>query len=94
MTASIVRDTWRAVLVVVVAIVLREVLADRPVPPQPVAATPTPFMAMPAPYMATPTAAPAPAWQPAPAPDNPKPLRRIGSAVVELGDSLIGAIRR
>ena len=87
MTAAIVRDTWRAVLVVAVAIVLREVLADRPVPPQPVAAMPAPFMAM-----------PAPAWQPLPppppVPEHPKPLRRIGSAVVELGDSLIGAIRR
>lgn len=89
MTAAIVRDTWRAVLVVVVAIVLREVLADRPVPPQPVAATATPYMATPAPALA---------WQPVPppppVPENPKPLRRIGSAVVELGDSLIGAIRR
>lgn len=89
MTAGLVRDTWRAVLVVVVTIVLREVLADKPVPPQPVAATmpPAPYMAM-----------PAPAWQPVPVPppvpEHPKPLRRIGSAVVELGDSLIGAIRR
>lgn len=93
----IVRDTWRAVLVVVVVAVLREVLADRPSPPQPVAAAPT---------MATPMTP----WQPMPPvhgnqqppaygnqyPEqrNDRPLRRIGSAVVELGDSLIGAIRR
>jgi len=93
----IVRDTWRAVLVVVVVAVLREVLADRLAPPQPVAAAPT---------MATPSHL----WQPIPpvhgnqqppAYGNPypeqrndRPLRRIGSAVVELGDSLIGAIRR
>ena len=104
---DIVRDTWRAVLVVVVVIVLREVLADRPAPSQPVAATtPPPTMQM------MPLPGPAPQWQPAPPgygnpvhgnpvqgnpyPEqrNDRPLRRIGSAMVELGDSLLGAIRR
>jgi hypothetical protein len=99
---DLVRDTWRAVLVVVVVIVLREVLADRPAPSQPVAAqTPPPTMQM------MPLPGPAPQWQPAPPgygnpghgnpyPEqrNDRPLRRIGSAIVELGDSLIGAIRR
>lgn len=83
---GIVRDTWRAVLIVVASIVLREVLADRPVPPQPVATAiqQPPYITM-----------PAPAWQPMPpVHEQPKPLRRIGSAVVELGDSLINAIRR
>lgn len=90
---GLVRDTWRAVLVVVVVIVLRAVLADRPAPSQPVAAAPT---------MATPMQP----WQPQPpvygnlGPKYPeqrnedRPLRRIGSAFVELGDSVIGAIRR
>lgn len=94
---GLVRDTWRAVLVVVVAIVLRAVLADRPAPLQPVAA---------APAMATPMQP----WQP-PQPvyenhgpvhgnqypeqrNEDRPLRRIGSAFIELGDSVIGAIRR
>ena len=94
---DLVRDTWRAVLVVVVVIVLREVLADRPAPSQPVATpTPPPTMQM------MPLPGPAPQWQPAPPgygnpyPEqrNDRPLRRIGSAIVELGDSLIGAIRR
>lgn len=98
---DLVRDTWRAVLVVVVVIVLREVLADRPAPSQPATAVaPQPMQTMPMP-------GPAPQWQPAPPgygnpvhgnpyPEqrNDRPLRRIGSAMVELGDSLIGAIRR
>lgn len=98
---DLVRDTWRAVLVVVVAIVLREVLADRPAPSQPVAAPAAPTMQM------MPLPGPAPQWQPAPLgygnpvhgnppPEqrNDRPLRRIGSAVLELGDSLLGAVRR
>lgn len=103
---DLVRDTWRAVLVVVVMIVLREVLAERPAPSQPVAAAPAPVMPM------MPLPGPVPQWQPAPGYGNPyqqptpahgnpnpeqrndRPLRRIGSAVVELGDSLLGAIRR
>jgi hypothetical protein len=46
---GMVRDTWRAVLVVVVAVLLREVFAERPAPPpvvtqwQPV--MPPPFVA-------------------------------------------------
>lgn len=72
-----IRDTWRAVLVVVVACALREALAGRQAP-----------MVVHAP----------PAWQPAwqapPAPEQPRPLRRVGAAFVELADSVIGVIRR
>lgn len=93
---GLVRDTWRAVLVVVVVIVLREVLADRPAPSQPVAAPPMQTMPLPGP---TPQWQPAPVYgnpyqQPAPEQRNDRPLRRIGSAVIELGDSLLGAVRR
>lgn len=97
---GMVRDAWRAVLVVVVVIVLREVLADRPAPSQPVAAP-----AVQQPMQTMPLPGPMPQWQQAPGYGNPyqqqapeqrndRPLRRIGSAVIELGDSLIGAVRR
>jgi hypothetical protein len=77
-----IRDTWRAILVLVVGGLLMEASGLRQQPPAP---------------------APAPQWgyqhQPAvypvyanPEPD--RPLRRIGAAFVELGDSMIGAIRR
>lgn len=80
---GIVRDTWRAVLVVVVACLLREVFAERAPP-----------------AVATQVA---PAWQPVHVPVMPahapmqhpeRPLRRVGSAFVELADSVIGVVRR
>jgi hypothetical protein len=76
------RDTWRAVLVVVVAILLREVLST------PVRRNEQPVYNPPPMYFQ-------PQYHP-PVHGNeqPRPLRRIGEAVVELGDSLIGAIRR
>jgi hypothetical protein len=82
---GMVRDTWRAVLVVVVAVLLREVFAERP------AAAPT--------AVATPSVATH--WQPqvvvmpapAPAPQE-RPLRRVVESVIQLGDSVIGVVRR
>jgi hypothetical protein len=80
---GIVRDTWRAVLFVVVACLLREVFAERAPP-----------------AVATQVA---PAWQPVHVPVMPahapmqhpeRPLRRVGSAFVELADSVIGVVRR
>ena len=76
-----IRDTWRAVLVVIVVLVLREILS-RPQPP----------VQMPVHYVQAP-----PVYGNQPAPPvygNERPLRRIGAAFVELGDSVIGAIRR
>jgi hypothetical protein len=90
---GIVRDTWRAVLVVVVVVLLREVLAERP------AATPAP------PAVAT-SGWQQPQWQPPAVATNwpvqqivveqqpARPLRRIGEAFVDLGDAVIGAVRR
>lgn len=78
---GIVRDTWRAVLVVVVAALLREVFAERP------AAAPTVATSVPMQW------APPPAWQPA-APPPDRPLRRVAAALTELGDSVIGVVRR
>ena len=75
----LIRDTWRAVLVVVVAVLLREIFAERPAAP-----APQPWQA-------------SAAWQPPPpivVTQEPKrPLRRIGQAIVELGDSMIGVVR-
>lgn len=83
---AITRDTWRAVLVVVVAVVLREVFSE---PPQP--ATPPPPVVYYQPHPQTPVGGNF--YQP-PEQRNDRPLRRIGSAFLELGDSVIGAIRR
>lgn len=77
---GIVRDTWRAVLVVVVAVLLRSVFAT-PGAWQP--AAPPPVVAWQAPG----------AWQPA-APQPERPLRRVAAALTELGDSVIGVVRR
>jgi hypothetical protein len=75
---GIVRDTWRAVLVVVVAILLREVFAERPAAAPAVATQWHPVM--PPPIAAT--------------QEPSRPLRRVGEAFVDLADSVIGVIRR
>jgi len=82
------RDTWRAVLVVIVAALLREVFAERPAaaPAPPSVATNVQFQ----PMQAWPQPQP-PAWQPV-QPD--RPLRRVAAALTEVGDSLIGVVRR
>lgn len=83
---AIARDTWRAVLVVVVAVVLRELFSE---PPQPTTAQPP----QPVVYYQPQPPVGGNLYQP-PEQRNDKPLRRIGSAFLELGDSVIGAIRR
>lgn len=84
---GVVRDTWRAVLVVVVAVLLREVFAERPAAPTPTVATsswqPTPAVATGWPVQQIVVEQP-------PA----RPLRRIGEAFVDLSDAVIGAVRR
>lgn len=81
-----IRDTWRAVLVLVVGGLLLEAagLRQQPPAPQPVQAAPQQWG-----YQPQPAAYPVCAN-----PEPDRPLRRIGAAVVELGDSMIGAIRR
>lgn len=80
---GIVRDTWRAVLVLVVVAVLRL----------------TPSVATPAAAPVPPPAVPAVHWPaPAPPiyiqqPQPERPLRRVAQAVTELGDSFLGVIR-
>jgi hypothetical protein len=85
---GMVRDTWRAVLVLIVAVLLRELFAERPVaaPAPPSVATNVQFQ----PMQAWPQPQP-PAWQPV-QPD--RPLRRVAAALTELGDSFIGVVRR
>ena len=78
---GIVRDTWRAVLVVVVAVLLRGLFAEPPAPPATASWHPAPgaWQPVPAPIVIT---------QP-----PERPLRRVAQAVTELGDSLIGVVR-
>jgi hypothetical protein len=98
---GIVRDTWRAVLVVVVVVLLRDVLAERPAAAPAPPAVATSAWQQPPPTVATNWQQPPPTvatnWpmqhivveqQPA------RPLRRIGEAFVDLGDAVIGAVRR
>jgi hypothetical protein len=92
---GVVRDTWRAVLVVVVAVLLREVFAERPVAVTP---TPTPAVATSGwqqPQWPTPAVATSGWQQQIIVEQQPaRPLRRIGEAFVDLGDAVIGAVRR
>lgn len=71
-----IRDTWRAILVLVVGVLLME------------------FYRRPNVQVVH---APPPAWQPVQVPVQwqppDRPLRRVASALTELGDSVIGAIR-
>lgn len=89
MMRAFVRDTWRAVLVVLGGAMLLELHAlaqhRRTMPAPPTVQT----------YGAYP-----PAWQPLPPqpiivqPQPPeRPLRRVAQAVMELGDSMIGVVR-
>lgn len=78
---GMVRDTWRAVLVVVVAVLLRGVFAEPPAPPATASWQPAPGAWQPAPTPIVITQPPE------------RPLRRVAQAVTELGDSLIGVVR-
>ncbi len=84
---GIARDTWRAVLVLVVGTLLLEAAGLRRREP---AAPPQP------PTVAT-QWQPMPAWQPPPpivvTSEPERPLRRVASAVTELFESAIGVIR-
>lgn len=85
---GMVRDTWRAVLVLVVGMILIEVYRR---PPATTVVTSQPAWPVMQPMP--------PVWQPVPAqwpqaavPE--RPLRRVASALTELGDSVIGVVRR
>lgn len=92
-----IRDAWRAVLVVVTAALLREiVLLPRPVVPAATPAVATNWQAPP-PAVAT-------GWQQAPwqppavatwplAGQQPGPIRRVARSVVDLADTVWEAVR-
>lgn len=80
---GIARDTWRAVLVLVVGVLLLEAAGLRRQEPAPPAVT-TNWQPAP-PYMPTPVVI----QQQQPE----RPLRRVASAIMEFGDSLIGVVR-
>lgn len=77
-----VRDTWRAVLVLVVGVLLLEAAGLRRQEPPPAVAT-----NWQPPYVPTPVVI----QQQQPQPE--RPLRRVASAVMEFGDSVIGVFR-
>jgi len=94
----VIRETWRAVLVVVTAALLREiVLLPRPVVPAATPAVATNWQAPP-PTVATgwqqapwqpPTVA---TWPPA-GQQQPGPIRRVAKSIVDLADTVIEVIR-
>jgi hypothetical protein len=82
---GLVRDTWRAVLVVVVVVLLRGIFAEKPATHawQPAAAQWTP------PPVAT------GAWQPMPHPpvETKGPIRRVARELVDLSEAVLGVVR-
>lgn len=81
LATSIVADTWRAMLVVVVVVALRAPAATAP-PAQP---APQPVY--------QPQWGPSVVYTPAPAAEPPRRIGRVGSAVVELAESVLGVFR-
>ena len=110
-----IRDTWRAVLVLVVVTLLLEAAGLRRHGPVTPAAVPVTPAAVPAGAVASWPAAPAwqGSWPPAmpyagpgpaagswppvasapPAVETERPLRRVGGAVVDLAEAVIGVLR-
>lgn len=92
---GMVRDTWRAVLVLVVGVILIEVCQRPPAPPvatsQPMQPAWPAMQAMPHAWQPVPVQAP---WPQSMAHAPEQPLRRVASALTELGDSVIGVVRR
>lgn len=78
---GIVRDTWRAVLALVVGVLLLEAAGLRRQEPAPPPSVVTNWQ-------------PAPPYMPTPMVQQPeRPLRRVASAIMEFGDSVIGVVR-
>lgn len=76
---DMVRDTWRAMLVVATVAMVCEIVRPPPAVATPSVATQVPPQPQ---YYA----------QPAP-PPPPRPLRRVAQAVVELAESVVGVVR-
>ena len=90
---GLVRDTWRAVLVVVVVVLLRAIFAERPAaPPAPVAPA-----WQPAAVQWAPPPVATGAWQPMPTPapamETQGPIRRVAREFVDLSEAVIGVVR-
>jgi hypothetical protein len=80
---GIVRDTWRAVLVLIVGVLLMEARDLRKKEP-------------PAPPSVVTNWQPAPPYVPTPMviqQQPERPLRRVASAIMEFGESVIGVVR-
>lgn len=92
---GIVRDTWRAVLVLVVAVLLRGIVAEEPAAPAPAPQPVQQWAAPPAQWMPPPVATGA--WQPLhpqpPAVETRGPIRQVAREVVDLSEAVIGVFR-
>lgn len=80
---GMVRDTWRAVLILVVGVLLLEAAGLRGRTPAAVAP----------PQVETRWVQPQPIVIQQPQPQPERPLRRVAAAVTEFGDSVIGVFR-
>lgn len=92
---GIVRDTWRAVLVLVVAVLLRGIVAEEPAAPAPTPQPAPQWAAPPVQWMPPPVATGA--WHPMPpqppAVETRGPIRRVAREVVDLSEAVIGVFR-
>jgi hypothetical protein len=90
---GIARDTWRAVLVVGVVVLLRDVLAERPAAP----AAPVAPAWQPAAVQWTPPPVATGAWQPvpqaAPPVETKGPIRRVAREIIDLSEAVLGVVR-
>jgi hypothetical protein len=88
---GLVRDTWRAVLVVVVAVLLRAIFAERPA----AATAPVAPAWQPAAVQWAPPPVATGAWHPMPAPavETQGPIRRVAREFVDLSEAVLGVVR-
>jgi hypothetical protein len=91
---GIVRDTWRAVLVVGVVVLLRDVLAERPAAPAAPVVAPA---WQPAAVQWSPPPVATGAWQPmpqaAPPVETKGPIRRVAREIIDLSEAVLGVVR-
>jgi len=95
-----IRDTWRAALVVVTAALLREIVllprpaaTTEPVNQQATGQWPPQYGASAGWHQQWPASQAAVSWQAAPQPVPPGPIRKVARATVDLAESVLEAVR-